>query len=202
MDVDTVRDALLIGSPTPLARVSGIGTLQHLGNNFFAADVRIRDLVSTTSVRLFVSQPATGDTGDTSAWVVAYFLRGTSANSHSAANSWNPIEVGRELENGLTELNKFINADAILDVLEVLRFVGLVTAEEAATLESQVTWFHFDKPTATNLLMVAVARSTTGTETTRFGLPASAFFDEVCQCLNTQRGLPALRRHQDWSWME
>ena len=179
MDVDTVRDALLIGSPSPLARVSGLGTPRQLGNNFFVADVNIRDLIGTTSVRLFVSQPATGDTGDTSAWVVAYFLRGTSANSHSAAHSWNPIEVGKELENGLTELNRFSNSDAILDVLEVLRFVGLVTAAEAATLEAQVTWFHFDKPTATNLLMAAIARTSVGTDTTRFGLPASAVFDEV-----------------------
>ena len=179
MDVDAVRDALLIGSPTPLSRVSGLGTLRQLGNNFFVADVSIVDLIGTVTVWLFVSQPASGDTGDTSAWVVAYFLRGTSPAANSAALSWNPIELGRERENPLTEIDRFINSDAILDVLAILRNAGLVSSAEAATLESQVSWYHFDKPSATNLLMIASSRRSIGTDTTRFGLPASAVFDEV-----------------------
>ena len=77
MDLVAVRDATLRVNGT--ARRVGFGNLIDLGDNFFIADVDIKNITGANRVRLFVSRPASGDTGDTTTWVVAYFLDGSVA---------------------------------------------------------------------------------------------------------------------------
>ena len=120
MNVTAVREAILQTSGT---RRSGVGSIVEVGNNFLISDVPIRNITGNTTVRLFVSQPASGDTGDTRAWVVAFFLHTGGARNptvHSAAQAWNAVALGRELENPLVAIDRLTNVDAILEVTDVL----------------------------------------------------------------------------------
>ena len=151
-----------------------------MGDNYFIATVPIRNITSTNTLRLFVSRPKSGDAADNKAWIVAYFLRGGSASSHAAAMAWNPRGLDLDTPD-LTAIDRFTNVDLILDVLAILETGGKqVAADEIANQ----TWYHFGRPLATNLLMVAITRASGGNSSTnysrvRFALPEAAILDEV-----------------------
>ena len=176
-------DVVVSLHPDPLLLLHhflGLYSLEKVGDNYFIATVPIRNIKSTTTLRLFVSRPKSGDGADGKAWIVAYFKSGTSASSHSAALAWNPRGLNLDTPD-LTAIDRFTNVDLILDVLAILETGGkLVAADEIANQ----TWYHFARPLATNLLMVAITRASGGSSSTnysrvRFALPDGVSFDEV-----------------------
>ena len=174
MDITAAREAILQTSGAS-GRRSGVGSIVEVGNNFFISDVPIRNITGINTVRLFVSQPASGDTGDTRAWVVAFYLHTGGARNptvHSAALAWNAVALGPDLDNPLVAIDRLTNVDAIHEVTDVL---GL----DPVDVFSSITWFHFGFPQATNFAMMAKARGTVGTSVVSFALPAGTVLHEV-----------------------
>ena len=190
MNLTAARESILQTSGAS-GRRAGAGSIVEVGDNFFISDVPIRNITGNTTVRLFVSQPASGDTGDTRAWVVGFFLHTGGArnpNVHSAAQAWNPIDHGFDLQIPLIAIDRLTNVDAILEVTDVL---GL----DPAVVFNSVTWFHFGFPQATNLALMAEARGIKGTSDVSFALPASAVIDEVS-------AMKYVKRHPSFSILQ
>lgn len=145
-------DQSLFSDASPTLRRAGVGTLIDIGGNHTVGTVPINNIDGLTSnVNIYY---------DDQGWIVAYFPRGA-----PSSQVWQAVDLNIE-DPVLTDVSRTTLMDAINDVLvEALNKTPL-TAD-------QLGYYHWEYPTATDFLMIATARGTTGSDFVSFAVPGS-----------------------------